>query len=63
MQPPFLFGGSAAKAPDCAAGTSDDAGGLNPTGVALALVAAAANASGFMCVNLLRGRQQPLVLT
>ncbi|PNH12274.1 hypothetical protein TSOC_000765 [Tetrabaena socialis] len=52
--------GSAPPPPDGPDAPSDS---LDSTGVVLALVAAAANASGFLAVNQLRGAQHPLVLT
>ncbi|GIL81675.1 hypothetical protein Vretimale_1264 [Volvox reticuliferus] len=71
-QPPFLFGAhsQAHQGTDSANSTagiprdgSGSGNGLSSLGVVLALVAAAANASGFLTISLLRGLQHPLVLT
>ncbi|EFJ52587.1 hypothetical protein VOLCADRAFT_103076 [Volvox carteri f. nagariensis] len=76
-QPPFLFGDHTKPQPHHGAaaavaasgdgnvggGSDGTDGGLSSVGVALALLAAAANASGFLTINLLRGQQHPLVLT
>ncbi|GLI61169.1 hypothetical protein VaNZ11_003457, partial [Volvox africanus] len=69
-QPSFLLGDHGrshrgAEGTDSTSGQSGDGNenGLSSLGVALALVAAAANASGFLTISLLRGLQHPLVLT